>query len=188
MKYHKTPLQDAVVIELEEHLDERGSFARLHCQRDFQEQGLPGQFVQSNLSVTKQRGVLRGMHFQKYPSREGKLVRCLRGSVNDVIIDLRADSPTYQKHYAIRLDEGSRRALYVPYGFAHGFLTLEDNVEVLYEMTDYYDPQLSTGVRWDDPAFNIDWPDERPMMNERDRSYPDFTPDRAWVANESSGA
>lgn len=170
-----------MTLEIAPLSDERGHFARLHCQKVFEEQGLPGQFVQSSTSFTKKRNTLRGMHYQLYPSMESKLVRCLKGSVLDVVIDLRKGSSNFSQHFSTVLDSVRKQALFVPPGFAHGFLTLEDDVEMLYEMSDFYDPELSVGVRWNDPCFGIDWPVEDALMSERDRYCPDFSKEMAWV-------
>jgi dTDP-4-dehydrorhamnose 3,5-epimerase len=147
---------------------------RLHCEREFAAHGLPARMVQTSLSRSQRRGTVRGMHFQWPPSREGKLVRCVRGRIHDVVIDLRPDSPTYARHIVVDLAASDARALFVPAGLAHGFQSLEDDVEVLYQMTDYYEPTLAAGVRWNDPAFGIDWPIVDATLSERDAAYPDF--------------
>jgi dTDP-4-dehydrorhamnose 3,5-epimerase len=169
-----TELADAWLVDPDLHEDERGSFARTWCVREFTEHGLPCDFVQSSASRTRRRGTLRGMHWQVEPHAEDKLVRCVRGAIWDVIIDLRADSPTRLRHVAVRLDADTGRALFVPKGFAHGFQTLEDDVEVLYLMTAYYQPSAARGARWDDPAFGIAWPIAEPLLHPRDASYPDY--------------
>jgi dTDP-4-dehydrorhamnose 3,5-epimerase len=167
-------IDGAALVRSEPHTDERGSFARLRCTREFLEAGLPSEFVQTNLSINHAKGTLRGLHFQLPPSREGKLIRCMRGTIYDVIVDLRPGSTTYLVHHAEELSEGSGTALYAPHGCAHGFVTLTPDCHVLYEMTDYYEPELARGVRWDDPAFGIDWPVANPSGSERDLTYPDF--------------
>ena len=177
MKIVALDLPGAAVVELEPNVDDRGFFARTWCSREFEEAGLPSTIVQSNLSYTRMRGTMRGLHYQRPPSREGKLVRCIRGAIVDVILDVRPDSPSFLEHAAIELSAANRLGLYIPPGFAHGFQTLEDDTEVWYEMTDYYQPGVTAGLRWNDPAFAIDWPMEPTHMNERDASYPDL--DRA---------
>lgn len=174
MIFRETDLPGAYVIDLEPHRDERGFFARAWCQREFEAHGLNPRLVQCNISYNDDRGTLRGMHYQAPPHEEAKLVRCTRGHLYDVIIDLRSDSPTYKEHFGIELNDENRTMLYVPEGFAHGFLTLEDNTEVLYQMSAFYAPEVARGVRWDDPAFDIDWPAPVRHIKNRDQNYPDF--------------
>jgi dTDP-4-dehydrorhamnose 3,5-epimerase len=174
--FHETALPGAQVIELEEKRDSRGSFARIWCESEFVSHGLPSRMVQASSSVTARAGTIRGMHYQAAPSREGKLVRCIRGSVHDVIIDLRPDSPTFKRTLAVELTAMNRKAVYVPPGFAHGFQTLADDIELLYFMSDYYVPGASRGVRWNDPAFAIQWPRPLTTIADRDRDYPDLDP------------
>lgn len=174
MRFRPTPLDGACVVEPEIHEDARGWFARIHCENEFAESGLHGRFVQTSLSFNRRRGILRGMHFQVAPREEIKLVRCVRGSVFDVIIDLRPDSPTFLRHFTIELSCDNHLALYVPKGFAHGFQTLERGTDVLYQISEFYAPGHSRGVRWNDPAFGIKWPIPDPIMLERDAGYPDF--------------
>lgn len=162
------------MIQLEQHGDERGFFARSWCRREFEEHGLDPRLVQCNLSFNRSKGTLRGMHYQQAPFGEAKLVRCVRGALHDVIIDLRPHSPTYKQHFGVELSAENRSALYVPEGFAHGFLTLEDDTEVFYQMSQFYSAEHSRGLRWDDPAFGIWWPTEVRVISERDRTYPDF--------------
>jgi dTDP-4-dehydrorhamnose 3,5-epimerase len=171
------PLDGAWLVDLERHEDDRGFFARTWCRREFEDRGLDATLVQCSLSHNRRRGTLRGMHWQEAPHQEVKLVRCVRGAVWDVIIDLRPGSPGYTRHYGVELTASSGRALYVPAGFAHGFVTLEDETEVFYQMSEFYAPGSARGVRWDDPAFGISWPVEEPSMNERDAGYPDFVPE-----------
>ena len=154
--------------------DQRGFFARTFCRREFEAHGLNSQMVQCNISFNKFKGCLRGMHFQAAPYSEAKLVRCTAGSIYDVIIDLRSSSPGFKQHFGVELSAMNRKMLYVPEGFAHGFQTLEDNTEVFYQMSQYYSPEHSCGVRWDDPAFGIQWPSGERIIVERDRTYPDF--------------
>lgn len=177
MRFRETPLSGAWIIEPEMAEDERGWFARIRCEKDFGDLGLKTRFVQSSLSFNRFRGVLRGMHFQVAPFQETKLVRCIRGAIHDVIIDLRPESSTFLRHFSIQLDDERRQALYVPEGFAHGFQALRDETEVLYEISEFHSPEHARGVRWDDPAFAISWPIPNPIMLDRDRSYPDFEPE-----------
>jgi dTDP-4-dehydrorhamnose 3,5-epimerase len=163
-----------MLVEFVKHVDERGTFRRLWSQREAAAANVGRPVVQSSLSVTSRRGTLRGMHFQLPPSREDKIVQCVRGRIFDVALDLRRRSPTYLEHFGAELSEERPRALFIPAGCAHGFLTLADDSAVLYMMTDYYDPALSTGVRWNDPAFGIQWPEQPRELLERDRTYPDF--------------
>ncbi len=176
MIFHETPLPGARVVEPERLTDERGFFARLFDPREFEARGLNPKVAQTSLSFNPRKGTLRGMHYQRAPFAEAKLVRCTRGSVHDVIVDLRKDSPAYRGHFGVVLDAESRRMLYVPEGFAHGFLTLTDDAEVTYQISAPYSPEHAAGVRWDDPAFGIRWPEAVLVINERDRTYPDFQP------------
>ncbi len=177
MIFRAQDLPGAFLIEPEPHADERGFFARTWCSDEFAEAGLPNEIVQSNLSCTRLRGTMRGMHYQRPPSREGKVVRCLKGRIFDAIVDIRPDSPTFLRHLGVELTSTNRLALYVPPGFAHGFQTLEDDAEVWYQMTDRYQPGLSGGLRWDDPALGIEWPMKPTALNERDAHYPDLDRD-----------
>jgi len=156
------------------HEDDRGFFARTFCRQEFEERGLNPRVVQCNVSFNKRKGSLRGMHFQTSPYAEAKLVRCTAGSIYDVIIDLRPSSPAFKKHLGVELSARNRKMLYIPEDFAHGFQTLEDDTEVFYQMSQYYSPEHSRGVRWDDPAFGISWPPGERIIIERDRTYPDF--------------
>src|SRR5579864_3458738 len=175
MQFEPLDLSGALLIRLERHADLRGFFARAACTREFQQHGLSGEFVQSSLSYNIHRGTVRGLHFQWAPSNEAKLVRCLRGAIHDVLLDLRPAQPTYLKHCALRLDQENRDAVFIPAGVAHGFQTLADESEILYQMTDFYRPELAAGVRWNDDAFGIEWPVGRDVViSERDASYPDF--------------
>jgi dTDP-4-dehydrorhamnose 3,5-epimerase len=173
-----TALSGALVIEPEPASDSRGLFARTWCRRELAAQGLDTELAQCSTSFNKRKGTLRGMHYQAAPFAETKIVRCTRGAIHDVIIDLRPDSPTYTRHVAVVLTAEDRKALYVPKGFAHGFQTLEDDTEVFYQISEFYSPEHSRGVRWDDPAFAIVWPADERTMSERDRRYPDFRPQR----------
>ena len=173
------PLQiaGAMRVQVDRKPDERGFFGRTFCAREFEAHGLPTAAVQSSISQNNRAGTLRGMHFQWPPSREGKLVRCIRGEVWDVLLDLRPTSATFLRHQGLRLNEENRDAVYIPHGVAHGFVTLRADTEVLYQMTDYFAPDLQTGVRWNDPQFGIGWPVAVAVISERDATYPDF--DRA---------
>lgn len=174
MIFEPTTLAGAFVVCMERREDERGFFARSFCQNEFAAQGLPAAFVQCNVSFNRLRGTLRGMHFQREPRPEGKLVRCTAGAALDVIVDLREDSPTYCRWQSFELTAENHKAVYIPPGFAHGFQTLVDDVELLYQMTEFYVPELAAGVRWDDPAFGIEWPIPNPILSERDRAYPAY--------------
>jgi dTDP-4-dehydrorhamnose 3,5-epimerase len=174
MKFAATAIPGVCVVELERHADPRGFFARAFCEREFQERGLETRFVQSSLSWNQRRGTLRGMHFQREPKPEVKLVRCVRGSVYDVVVDLRPESPAYRQWIGVELNGVNRRALYIPAGIAHGFETLEDDSELYYEISEFYEPGLAAGVRWDDPGFGIDWPIKDPILSDRDRGYADY--------------
>jgi dTDP-4-dehydrorhamnose 3,5-epimerase len=175
MKIEALPIPGSALIRLVPHLDERGFFSRIFCVEEFAAAGLPTQMVQSSISFNARRGTVRGMHFQWPPSREGKLVRCLKGSVIDVLLDLRPHSATYLQHVSLALNETNRDAAFIPHGVAHGFQTLADESEVMYQMTDFYAAQLGAGVRWDDPRFGIAWPiGENIIISARDARYPDF--------------
>jgi len=152
--------------------DERGSFARSFCQEEFRAHGLDPVIAQCNISFNKRRGVLRGLHYQVKPHEEAKLVRCTRGAIWDVIVDLREGAPTRYRWFATELTADNRRALYIPRGFAHGFQTLADNSEVFYQMSEFYHPESARGVRWNDPIIGIAWPLADPVVSPRDRSYP----------------
>ena len=162
------------MIEAEKHEDERGFFARSFCQREFEAHGLNPNVAQCNISFNKRKGTLRGMHFQAAPFAEAKLVRCTAGSIYDVIVDLRKGSRSFKEHFATELSAANRKMLYIPEEFAHGFQTLEDNTEVFYQMSQVYSAEHARGVRWNDPAFGIQWPEAQRIINERDRNYPDF--------------
>lgn len=167
-----TPLAGAWLIDPEPFRDERGFFARTWCAREFSERGLETDVAQRSISYNRRRGTLRGMHYQTAPHEEVKLVRCIRGSIFDVIIDLRPESPTFLEHFSVILSEENRRALYVPRQFAHGFQTLDDDTEVEYQMSEFYHSDAGRGLRWSDPAFSIDWPVPEPIILDRDDMYP----------------
>lgn len=176
MIFHETKLKGAFVIEPERFEDERGFFARNWSQRECAARGLNAQFVESNISLSLKKGTLRGMHYQAAPNAQVKLVRCTKGAIYDVIIDLRPESPTFKQWVALELSAVNRLMLYVPQGFAHGFQTLNANTEVFYLVSAYYAPESAGGVRWNDSAFGIDWPEGDRTIIERDRTYPDFDP------------
>ena len=176
MRFSKTDIADCWLISVEPHLDDRGLFARTYCDREFAQAGIEVKFVQCNTSYSVKRATLRGMHFQRAPHEEGKLVRCTQGAIFDVILDLRPGSPTFLKWQGFGLTALNRDALYLPAGIAHGFQTLSDASEVFYQMTTHYVPEAASGVRWDDPAFAIRWPLPDPILSDRDRTYPRFSP------------
>lgn len=171
MKFEQSPLVGAFIVDLMLLEDERGFFARSFCQDEFVAHGLNPEVAQCNVSFNSKRGTLRGMHFQCHPHSEDKLVRCTQGAIWDVIVDLRPGSATFCKWFGVELSGTTRRALYVPKGFAHGFQTLVENSEVLYMMSERFHPESARGVRWDDPAFGIDWPIENPSLSEKDRGF-----------------
>ena len=174
MKIQPTPLAGACIVELAPIEDERGFFARSFCQDEFRQHGLDAAVAQCNVSFNKRRGTLRGLHWQAAPHAEAKLVRCTRGAIWDVIVDLRQGSPTARQWHAVELTADNRHSLYIPAGFAHGFQTLADDSEVLYQMSAFYHPESARGVRWDDPVFAIRWPLKDPVMSPRDRAFPAF--------------
>jgi dTDP-4-dehydrorhamnose 3,5-epimerase len=174
MIYTPTPLSGAFLIELEPIEDLRGFFARVWCRDDFAAHGIAGDWVQSSMSFNRKKGTFRGMHYQAPPHEEAKLVRCTRGALYDVIVDLRPDSPTYRRHFGTVLSAENRRSLYIPAPFAHGFLVLEDDTEVSYHMTAAHNPASARGFRWDDAAFGIEWPEPILVMSEADRRWPPF--------------
>jgi dTDP-4-dehydrorhamnose 3,5-epimerase len=175
MIFSKTKLRDSFIIEVERLEDDRGFFARGWCKREFESHALVSRLVQANMSLNKKKGTLRGMHYQIAPYEETKLVRCTRGSVYDVIIDLRPDSSTYKDWLAVKLSADNHRMLYVPEGFAHGYLTLEDDTEVFYHVSEFYTPTAERGVRYDDPAFDISWPLKVQVISDRDKRWPDYS-------------
>ena len=176
MIFTPTPLAGAFVIEPEPDADARGLFARTWCRRELERRGLETRIAQCSTSFNPRKGTLRGMHYQSAPFAETKIVRCTRGAVYDVIVDLRPDSPTFTRHFGLALTADDRRAIYVPPLVAHGFQTLEDDTEVFYQISEFYSPEHVRGVRWDDPAFGIAWPPAERLVSERDRGYPDFRP------------
>jgi dTDP-4-dehydrorhamnose 3,5-epimerase len=187
MIFIETPLQGAFVIEPEPREDSRGLFARTWCRREFDAHGLDTRVAQCSTSLNKKKGTLRGMHYQAPPFAETKLVRCTRGSIYDVIVDLRAESATFSRYFGLVLTADNRKALYVPAGFAHGFQTLEDDTEVFYQISEFYSAEHARGVRWNDPAFGIAWPDDDRIILDRDRSYPEFRPVLAAAGQRDGG-
>lgn len=186
MILHETKLRGAFEIHLDLKPDERGFFARSWCQKEFEAQGLNPRVVQCNVSFNAHKGTLRGMHYQESPHAEAKVVRCTAGAIYDVVVDLRQDSPTYKEWVAVVLTAERRNMVYVPEGCAHGFLTLEDEAEVFYQMSEFYRPESARGVRWNDPAFQIIWPAEVAVISERDQTYPNF--ERAYATAETTRA
>jgi dTDP-4-dehydrorhamnose 3,5-epimerase len=183
MRFVPLSLDGAYLVELEPHADERGFFARTWCREEFAEHGLKAELAQCSISRSTRTGTLRGMHFQRPPHEEAKLVRCTRGAVFDAIIDLRPESPTRTRWVGAVLEAGEGTALYVPEGFAHGFQTLTDDAEVLYMMSHHHVPEAAAGVRWDDPAFAIEWPEVATRtISERDRTWPEFDSDPAKLS------
>lgn len=176
MRFTKTPLEGAYIIDLEKKGDDRGFFARFYCTNEFQKEGLDNNFVQVNNSLSAHKGTLRGMHYQLSPKAESKLVRCIRGSLYDVILDLRKDSPTFGQSYGCELTGDNRRMMYVPKGFGHGFITLTDDTEALYLVSEFYEPSLERGIRWNDSRFNIQWPIAPTTVSPKDSEHPDFDP------------
>lgn len=174
MKFNETRLPGVFEIHIERLADDRGFFARSWCQKEFEDHGLDAGLVQCSVSLNRRKGTLRGVHYQASPYAETKVVRCTAGAIYDVILDLRASSPTFKQWFAAELSAENRRSLYIPKGCAHGFLTLTDDSEVLYQMSEFYHPEAGRGVRWNDSAFQIAWPDQVEVISERDRTYPDF--------------
>ena len=175
MIFEETKLKGAFIIKLEKLEDERGFFARAWCQKEFDEMGMNSRIVQANLSYNKKKGTLRGMHYQVSPHEEAKLVRCFRGAIYDVIVDLRLDSPTYKNWIGVELSAQNRQLLFVPEGFAHGFQTLEDHTDVFYQVSEFYTPGAERGARYNDPAFGIDWPLPVNVISEKDAGWADYS-------------
>jgi dTDP-4-dehydrorhamnose 3,5-epimerase len=176
MKFVETKLKGAFLIDLELLEDERGFFARTCCRKEFEQHGLNSDWVQCNISYNKRKGTLRGMHYQVDPYAEVKLVRCTMGAIYDVIIDLRRDSKSYGQWIAAELSAENRKMIYIPQGFAHGFQTLVDNSEIFYQMSAFYAPECARAVRWNDPQFNIQWPEAERTISEKDQTIKDFDP------------
>jgi len=173
--FAETKLKGVYVIEIEKLKDHRGFFARTWCKKEFEEHNLVSRVRQANVSYNKKKGTLRGMHYQLSPYEETKLVRCTMGAIYDVIIDLRPVSPTYTQWIGVELTAENYKMLYVPENFAHGFITFEDNTEVAYQVSQFYTPGSERGIRWDDPAFQIDWPLEVQVISDKDKNWPDYT-------------
>jgi len=176
MIFTETKLKGAYIIEIKRIEDDRGFFGRVWCENELSKYNLNTNIVQANTSLSVHKGTLRGMHFQKNPYQETKLVRCTRGAIFDVIVDLRPKSPTFKQWFGIELTQDNYKMLYVPENFAHGILTLEDNSEVSYFVTQFYTPNAEGGIRWDDPAINIKWPVNPTTITEKDNNHPDFNP------------
>lgn len=174
MRFEPAGLDGAWLVDLDRHEDERGFFARIWCAEEFRSRGLADRLSQCSVSHNRRAGTLRGMHYQAAPHEEARVVRCIAGAIFDVLIDLRPSSATFMQWVGTELTSDNRRALYVPPGFAHGFQTLRDDTEVLYLIDEPFDAALARGVRWDDPAFKIQWPLPPAILSERDRGYPDF--------------
>ncbi len=174
MKFEKLPVDGAYLIDLEKRGDERGFFARVFCVNEFREHGLTTEFVQVNNSSSADVGTLRGMHYQLAPAAETKLVRCIKGSLWDCIVDVRPESATYGQWFGAELSAENRRMMYVPKGFAHGFITLEPDTEAFYFVDEFYAPEQERGLRWDDPKIGIEWPREPTVLSDKDRNHPDF--------------
>lgn len=174
MTFTETDLKGAYIIELNKLEDERGFFARTWCKNEFESQGLNTVFVQANMSTNKVQGTLRGMHYQISPYEETKLIRCTKGAIYDVIIDLRPESSTYKKWIGVNLTSDNYKILYVPENFAHGFITLQDDTEVSYQVSQFYAPGSERGARYNDPAFGINWPSYISVISEKDKNWPDF--------------
>jgi dTDP-4-dehydrorhamnose 3,5-epimerase len=174
MNFIKTSISGAYIIERQPVSDLRGDFARVFCVEEFKSKGLEYNMVQSNISTTKKQGTIRGMHYQVEGSEEDKLVMCVKGIILDVILDARRTSATFGKHIKVELSEDNNRMLYVPKGVAHGYLTLQDNCTVFYQVSSFYNRDRERGIRWNDHFFNIDWPVDKPIISDKDSSYPDF--------------
>ena len=174
MIFEETPLEGAYLIDLEKQEDSRGFFARFFCKKEFSKLHLDSNIVQINNSFSKYKGTLRGIHYQLYPRQETKIIRCLKGELFDVIVDLRPNSKTFLKWFGAYLNESNRTMMYVPKGFGHAFLTLKPDTEVLYMVTEFYAPEYEKGIRWNDPAINIKWPIEPEIISDKDKNHPDF--------------
>jgi dTDP-4-dehydrorhamnose 3,5-epimerase len=176
MKFTETPLKGAFLIDLEKKGDHRGFFARFFCEDEYKAHNLVTHFVQINTSLTASKGTLRGMHYQLEPSGEVKVVRCIKGSLFDMILDLRPDSPTFGKSFGAELNAENRSMMYVPKGFAHGFVTLQDDTEALYLVSSFYAPDLERGIRYNDPRFDIIWPIQPVEISDKDKNWRNFDP------------
>ena len=175
MLFIETKIKGAFVVELEKYSDDRGFFSRAWCQKEFKEQGINSRFVQANIGFSKNSGTIRGIHYQIAPFEEAKLVRCIRGAIFDVVLDLRPELPSFKQWFGIELSDENRKMLYVPEGCAHGYQTLVDNTEVFYQVSQVYSPESERGIRWNDPEFDIEWPiDEDLVISEKDQNWLDF--------------
>jgi dTDP-4-dehydrorhamnose 3,5-epimerase len=175
MLFIETKLKGAFVVELEKYSDDRGFFSRAWCQKEFKEQGINSRFVQANIGFSKNSGTIRGIHYQIAPFEEAKLVRCIRGAIFDVVLDLRPELPSFKQWFGVELSDENRKMLYVPEGCAHGYQTLVDNTEVFYQVSQVYSAESERGIRWNDPEFDIEWPiDEDLVISEKDQNWPDF--------------
>jgi dTDP-4-dehydrorhamnose 3,5-epimerase len=182
MLFKPAPLAGAYLIEQEPRRDERGFFARAFCAREFAAAGLESQFVQANNTMTAKKGTVRGFHYQLPPSAEVKLVRCIRGAVHDVIVDIRPGSKTFRQSFGATLDQDRQQMMYVPRGFAHGFISLTDDAELHYMVSAFYDAKAERGLRYNDPAFKVQWPLEMAQISTKDASWPDFNEEFQGVA------
>lgn len=175
MLFIETKLKGVFVIELEKYSDDRGFFSRAWCQKEFKEQGINSRFVQANIGFSKNSGTIRGIHYQIAPFEEAKLVRCIRGAIFDVVLDLRPELPSFKQWFGVELSDENRKMLYVPEGCAHGYQTLVDNTEVFYQVSQVYSPESERGIRWNDPEFDIEWPIEEDLViSEKDQNWSDF--------------
>lgn len=174
MIFEKTEIPGAYIIDLQPHADERGFFARAWCQKEFESHGFPSSIAQVNISYNRKKHTLRGFHYQSAPHQEDKLMRCTRGAIHDVLVDLRPDSPAYMRPIKLTLSGANSRMLLVPKGCANAFLTLEDESEVIYLVSEFYAPGAEGGIRWNDPALGIQWPVEPQVISDKDRSWPDY--------------
>ena len=185
MIFNHTPLPGAYLLDLEKRGDDRGFFARAFCEREFAASNLATRFVQANNSLSARKGTLRGMHYQLAPKAETKLVRCIRGALYDLILDMRPDSPTFGQSFGAELTAENRRMMYVPKGFAHGFITLADDTEAFYFVDEFYSPEHERGIRWNDPEFNLSWPLSPTVLSDKDANHRDF--DSAWHLSAGAG-
>jgi dTDP-4-dehydrorhamnose 3,5-epimerase len=181
MIFHETPLAGAYVIEPKRITDDRGFFARLWCKNELKEHGLNTTIAQTNIGVSTKKGTLRGLHFQVAPHAEVKIVRCPRGAIYDMIVDLRPTSATFKKWFGVELTESNNKAIYVPEGFAQGYITLEDDTEIYYHTTECFAPGSASGVRYNDPAFGITWPLDPQVISKQDADWPDYLPRSASI-------
>lgn len=178
MIFQETPIPGAFIVDLEKHEDERGYFGRVWCSKEFKGHGLNPNLVQANVSFNQKRGTMRGLHHQLPPHAETKLVKCMGGSIYDVIVDLREGSPKYCAWYGTELSAEKERCLYVPEGCAHGYVTLTDDARILYQVSESYHPESESGIRYDDPLFGIQWPVEISSVSEKDSSWPNYLPQK----------